>query len=99
MKGSIGSAMVSAPDGQRSLTYVDVASLARGERTPGADGVRVQSAFDHVNGVDVAQQEPDLDHVPRLAVIRAEGGDCDECETFLGFAFVNDVTCGFFHDV
>ena len=99
MKGSVGTPVVSAPDGQGCLSHVDVAPLARGERTPRANCRGVQAAFHDVNRVDIAQQKPNLNHVPGFGVVGFHGCDGDECETFLGFAFVNDVTCSFFHDV
>lgn len=97
MKGSISSTVVSAPNRKGCLTHVDVAPSTGGEGTPCANCRGIKTALHDVNRVDVAQHEPNLDHVPGFEVIGAEGGNGNKGKTVCGHAFVNDVTFGLFH--
>ena len=91
--------MVSFPHRKGSLAHVNVTTLARGKRTSRANRGRIQSAFHDVNGVDIPQKEPNLNHVTGLPVRSLKRSNGNEVETFIGFPFVDNVACLFSHNV
>ena len=91
--------MVSFPHRQGCLAHVNVTTLARSKRTSRANSVRIQSTLDDVNGIDVPQKEPYLNHVAGFAVVGFKRSDDDEGKTVVGFPFVNNVAFWFSHNV
>lgn len=79
------------PHGQGCLAYVDVAAIARRERTAPADGLRINSTRYSLNGVDILQHKPDLRHITCLAVVGFQRRYCSVLLT-VNRATVEDIT-------
>jgi hypothetical protein len=66
----VDAAMKATENCKWSLPYIDIAPTARRERAAPANGLSIDATGYSLNGMDVLEDKPDLDHVTGFPIVR-----------------------------